>query len=304
MQLERGGFMNSMSKKDIERIVNSTDKNKYSHVLICIDTFDYSYFPKFISSNEDIYEVINNITCNENMLSIQEIYNFNLENDKQLNEHRAYHIEPTNKQIKTDKTKLEEALEYATLMHQGQYRKNGTEYIEHPIKVAEYVSRFKISKNIETLIIAAYLHDTLEDTKTTYYDIVKKFGPHVASLVLELTTDEDLKNEVGKTRYLEIKMKNMSSWALVIKLCDRLANVSDLEYADKPFRNKYIKETLEIINYVVNNRNLSGTHITIIRHILQHLIILNQLFPEQNNQMQESLLSIDIKMKSLNLVEA
>lgn len=301
MQLERGDFMNSISKKDIERIVKSTDKSKYSHVLICVDNFDYSYFPKFISNTEDIYEVINDITCNNSMISIKEIYNYNQGINKQLNELRAYHIEPSNKQSKKNKTKLEEALEYATLMHQGQYRKNGTEYIEHPIKVAEYVSRFKISQNIETLIIAAYLHDTLENTKATYYDIVKKLGPQVASLVLELTTDEDLKNEIGKTRYLEIKMKNMSSWALVIKLCDRLANVSDLDQANEFFRNKYIKETIEILKYVTDNRNLSKTHITIIQHILQQLVFLNQLFPDQQEQLTQSLSSVEIKVKSLKI---
>lgn len=299
MQLERGDLMNNISKKDIEKIIKNADKSKYSHLLICIDNFDYSYFPRFISNDENIYKVINNITCNNNMLSIVEIYNYREDINKQLNEIRAYHIEPTNQQAKKNKTKVEEALEYATVMHQGQYRKNGTEYISHPIKVAEYVSRFKISRNLETLIIAACLHDTIEDTKATYYDIVNIFGPQVASIVLELTTDEDLKNEIGKTKYLEIKMKNMSSWALVIKLCDRLANVSDLEYADEFFRNKYIKETLEIIDYIVNHRNLSKTHITIIRKILQHLIILNQLFPKDTVQLKESLSSIENKMKLL-----
>ncbi len=299
MQLERGDLINNISKKDIEKIIKNADKSKYSHLLICIDNFDYSYFPRFISNDENIYKVINNITCNNNMLSIVEIYNYREDINKQLNEIRAYHIEPTNQQAKKNKTKVEEALEYATVMHRGQYRKNGTEYISHPIKVAEYVSRFKISRNLETLIIAAYLHDTIEDTKATYYDIVNIFGPQVASIVLELTTDEDLKNEIGKTKYLEIKMKNMSSWALVIKLCDRLANVSDLEYADEFFRNKYIKETLEIIDYIVNHRNLSKTHITIIRKILQHLIILNQLFPKDTVQLKESLSSIENKMKLL-----
>ena len=45
------------------------------------------------------------------------------------------------------------------------------------------MAKFKESSNIETLIIAAYLHDTIEDTEATYYDIVKRFGPEVANLV-------------------------------------------------------------------------------------------------------------------------
>ena len=121
------------------------------------------------------------------------------------------------------------------------------------------------------LIEAAYLHDTIEDTNASYYDIVKEFGPGVASIVLELTTDEDMKNELGKKRYLQIKLKNMSSWALVIKLCDRLDNVKDLNKCSKDFINKYKKETIDIINYIKENRELSQTHKSIIKEIEKEL---------------------------------
>lgn len=166
------------------------------------------------------------------------------------------------------------ALEFATRMHEGEFRKNGLPYISHPIKVAEYVSKFKISKEKDILITAAYLHDILENTNATYYDIVYLFGAQVASIVMELTTDEDLKNEIGKERYLEIKMKNMSSWALVIKLCDRLDNVSDLKISNEEFRNRYSKETIDIIDYLIKNRYLSKTHLNIIKEILKSLSVL------------------------------
>lgn len=166
------------------------------------------------------------------------------------------------------------ALEFATRMHDGEFRKNGTPYISHPIKVAEYVSKFKNSSEKDILVAAAYLHDVLENTNATYYDIVYLFGAQVASIVLELTTDEDLKKEIGKERYLEIKMKNMSSWALVIKLCDRLDNVSDLKISNEEFRNRYSKETIEIIDYLIKNRYLSKTHLNIISEILKSLSIL------------------------------
>ena len=169
------------------------------------------------------------------------------------------------------KNNLAFALDFATRKHKGQYRKDGTEYISHPTRVANYVFQFKKSSNIETLITSAYLHDTLEDTDTTFYEITENFGPQVASLVLELTTDNDMKNEIGKTKYLSIKMKNMSSWALVIKLCDRLDNVSDLKNADSTFRKRYAKETFDIIEYLLNNRKLSPTHIEIIKLIMIRL---------------------------------
>lgn len=192
------------------------------------------------------------------MISIMEIYDYDMDLEKQLNEEKAYHKE------------LDSALIFATKKHKGIMRKTGEEYINHPIRVANYVEEFKTSSHLEELKKAAYLHDTIEDTNTSYYELVNEFGPLVASLVLELTIDEDMKNLIGKTKYLEIKMKNMSS-SLVIKLCDRLDNVSDLDSLDTKFREKYTKETLEIIEYLVQNRRLSNTHIKIIQRIMKTL---------------------------------
>lgn len=186
------------------------------------------------------------------------------------------------------------ALEFATKKHAGQTRRDGTPYINHPIRVANNVSIFKNSKEIEMLIICALLHDTLEDTATTYYELVQTFGPQVASIVLEVTTDEDLKNEIGKERYLEIKMKNMSSWALVIKLCDRLDNVSDLISCSENFQVKYINETIGILEYLVSKRNLSMTHLNIIRFIIRCLEPVNK---DENNILRLKQLISDVNNK-------
>ncbi len=167
--------------------------------------------------------------------------------------------------------KIKKAKEYATKMHKGQYRKGGEEYIVHPTRVANYVKEFKESNELDMLIEAAYLHDTIEDTNATYYDLVHEFGPGVASIVLELTTDEDMKKELGKKRYLQIKLKNMSSWALVIKLCDRLDNVTDMKNCSQDFIYKYKNETTEILKYLKENRELSNTHKRIIEEIEKKL---------------------------------
>lgn len=286
-----------MEKSEIEEIVLNGSKEEYSHVIIYCDHWDYTYIHKYVKYDEDIKEVIRDIEKNGNMFSIEEVYNYNIDINSQLGERRAYHIEPI---IKRKKSLEEKALEYATKMHKGQYRKDGIEYITHPIKVAKYVIKFKESANIEALVAAAYLHDTIEDTKATYYDIVEQFGPVVANLVLELTTDEDLKKEIGKTRYLEIKMKNMSSWALVIKLCDRLANICDLENVEVAFRVKYIIETIEILNYITENRNLSKTHIKIMKYILFHIKQLSFEYPLEDNNMSEKIPYIENKIKILN----
>lgn len=163
---------------------------------------------------------------------------------------------------------FEDAKEYATSMHSGQKRKNGNDYIVHPISVSDLLAKYKMSHNIEKLKAVAILHDVFEDTDASYYDIVNMFGYDIAGLVLELTNNDDMKNELGKEKYLAYKLKHMTSWALAIKLCDRLDNVSDLHLMDECFRERYAKETMFVIDYILNNRSLSGTHKIIINDIL------------------------------------
>ena len=164
------------------------------------------------------------------------------------------------------------ALRYAVKAHAGQFRSDGTPYIKHPERVANFVRKFKKSKNLDALISAAFLHDTIEDTDTTHEDLEKMFGGLVASLVKELTSDKEKIKEVGKTDYLAQKMSSMSSWALVIKLADRLDNVQDIATARTPsWRQKYKKETEGILTRIERDRKLSNTHKRIIREIRKKL---------------------------------
>lgn len=156
----------------------------------------------------------------------------------------------------------EQALQYATQAHQGQTRDGGAPYISHPVRVANIIKQYKDSHNIDALIQAAYLHDTIEDTDTTHEALHDLFGGLVASLVLELTSDLEEIKRVGKKDYLAKKMAHdMSSWGLVIKLADRLDNVKDITTAKTPeWRAKYKAETEHIMDYLEQNRVLSGTH--------------------------------------------
>lgn len=264
-----------MNKNEVRKILEGADKLKYSHIIICVDTWNYGYFVEYVKRENDIDSFIERFwkEYEDGMFKIVEIYNLDLDIEKQLSEFKSHHKEKTKKIS-------EKALRFATIKHEGQYRKGKDvkPYIIHPTNVAKLMLRYKgNSHNIDNLIAASYLHDTLEDTNTTYYDLVKYFGHEIASLVLELTTDKDLKNEIGKTKYLAIKMKNMSSWALDIKLCDRLDNISDLNKTDDVFKDKYINETLYIINYLIKNRKLTNTQLNIIKTILivLEVIIIN-----------------------------
>ena len=166
------------------------------------------------------------------------------------------------------------ALEFARKKHMGQMRKNNTpvEYINHPINVANLVKKYAYNKeNINDLVSAAYLHDTLEDTCATYAELMCNFGNVISNLVKELTNNEVLKKEMGKTKYLSMKMTKMSDDALIIKLCDRLDNVSSLYDTNKAFIDKYLKETISILNYIMNSRNLNNIHLNIINDINEEI---------------------------------
>jgi hypothetical protein len=173
------------------------------------------------------------------------------------------------------------ALRVATKAHKGQFRKSGGEYIVHPKEVARFVKQFKKSNNLSALIQAAYLHDTLEDTDTTYEDLVKQFGALVADMVQELTTDKEASDAIGKGEYIANKMAKMSSWALVVKLADRLANVQDIDTRPEDFQKKYAAQTTLAIKKLRTDRYLSNTHNKIISAIEKKI---KEYIPNTNEQ--------------------
>ena len=170
-------------------------------------------------------------------------------------------------------TQSQKAIRFAANAHRKQTRTSGDAYITHPVEVAKIVKQFKKSRNLEALISAAYLHDTVEDTDTELEDITKMFGGLVASMVKELTSDEQSKEfKASKADYLSAKMSSMSSWALVVKLADRIHNISDLNTAKtKKWASNYKKQTTQIMDELEKNRTLTGTHKKMIKSIRMKL---------------------------------
>tara|TARA_R110002153_G_scaffold7463_1_gene33532 strand:- start:264 stop:851 length:588 start_codon:yes stop_codon:yes gene_type:complete len=170
-------------------------------------------------------------------------------------------------------TQSQKAIRFAANAHRKQTRTSGDAYITHPVEVAKIVKQFKKSHNLEALISAAYLHDTVEDTDTELEDITKMFGGLVASMVKELTSDEQSKEfKASKADYLSAKMSSMSSWALVVKLADRIHNISDLNTAKtKKWASNYKKQTTQIVDELEKNRTLTGTHKKMIKSIRMKL---------------------------------
>ena len=147
---------------------------------------------------------------------------------------------------------------------------------------------FKDDSHLDELKAVAYLHDTLEDTNTTFEEIAYNFNYNVASLVLELTNDQMQKKTLTKKIYLSCKMANMSSYALTIKLLDRLSNVKDLIHADEKFRNRYLKETYYILSHFKKMRRVNKMQEQIINTIYSEM----HLYENINNKENTKILSL------------
>lgn len=167
---------------------------------------------------------------------------------------------------------LDDVFKYIKTKHGVQTRTTGGYYFEHPRRVAAYVLMYKDSYKIDELITIALLHDILEDTNGTYEQLLEKFGELVANTVLELTNNKEEIEKSEKRFYLAKKMINMSSYALVVKLCDRLDNVSDLDKTDAAFALRYIEETEYILDAIDDKRDvISTTHHRLIHAIREKL---------------------------------
>ena len=168
---------------------------------------------------------------------------------------------------------VEDAIIFAVKSHKGQTRKgSGLPYIVHPISVMTILMEIKESKNMNLLITAAVLHDCVEDCGISIKKIAKKFGLHVASLVEELTLNKEMYETVGKTKLLCQEVIKMSSYALCMKLADRLINVRDTKSMPKEFKVRYFAETEEIIKTLEDKRKLTGTQkklITLIKKVIK-----------------------------------
>lgn len=120
------------------------------------------------------------------------------------------------------------AVHFAAERHRGQTRKGVAEhpYINHPITVAELLARVGGITDLDTLV-AAVLHDTVEDTSTTADEIEDLFGVVVRALVEEMTDDTRLPKTLRKQLQIE-HAPALSRQAKAIKLADKIANVRDV----------------------------------------------------------------------------
>ena len=257
-------------KNEIRRLLELGKENDATHLVLFNDMFEYSTVSRFVKPTETVDEIIHDVLRFGNAYKIEAIYNYDLDLEEQLKEGYPYHKEPSSRSIDL----LKRALDYATTKHDGKYRKgyDHKPYITHPIEVSNYVENYmKYEPDLKKYKIVALLHDTLENTDATYDEEKELFGEDIANTVLELTNDNEDKKRLGKDIYLANKMTSMKDKTLIVKLCDRLHNVSELDTATDEFNEKYTIETIYIINYLLLNRELNKTHLKLINDIMNKI---------------------------------
>jgi guanosine-3',5'-bis(diphosphate) 3'-pyrophosphohydrolase len=120
------------------------------------------------------------------------------------------------------------ALDYAADRHRDQRRKDlrQTPYVNHLITVADLLANVGGIADADVLV-AAVLHDVVEDAGVTNEEVAERFGSDVASLVAEVTDDKSLDNHERK-RLQIVHAPNLTARARAIKLADKIANVTDV----------------------------------------------------------------------------
>ena len=140
------------------------------------------------------------------------------------------------------------AFELADKAHEGQFRASGEPYIMHPLAVADILAHLQID---HITLMAALMHDVVEDTSYTKEDLEKMFGSEVAFLVDGVTKLNQFQYETKEDRQMENYRKMILAMAkdvrvVVIKLGDRLHNMRTLKHMRSDKQKRIAKETLEI----------------------------------------------------------
>jgi GTP pyrophosphokinase len=173
---------------------------------------------------------------------------------------------------------VKKALDFSITSHKTQFRKSGEPYVIHPILVSSITAYYS---DDEHMVIAALLHDVVEDTEVTIEEIEAMFGKDVAHIV------------DGITKIVEIKQKDLSSAltfrkmlmsasddvrVIVVKLCDRVHNMLTLDALKEEKQYKISQETLTVYAPIAHRLGISK-----LKNILEDLSF-SYLYKEQYDQ--------------------
>ena len=201
-----------------------------------------------------------------------------------------------------DEEALNRAYVFAMKMHTAQVRESGDPYFSHPLEVAAILTQYRLDCST---IIAALLHDTVEDTPASYADIKELFSENIANLVRGVTKLSKVQIHSEESKQAENFQKLVLAIStdirvLLIKLADRLHNMRTLHFCKKPEKRQRIaKETMEIYVPLAERIGMQSLKDELEEHAFQ------ALYPEAFKSIQSRLhfLSTQGKKDVENVIE-
>ncbi len=202
--------------------------------------------------------------------------------------------------------KVNDALAFATDAHKEQLRKSGVAYIIHPILVASIVA--KITED-ESMVIAALLHDVVEDTLVTIEEVKARYGDDVAHLVGGLTKIDSIRDAnlassasdekliVSALSFRKMLLASIEDVrVLVVKLCDRLHNMLTLEALSPHKQERIAEETLVVYAPIAHRLGIS-----FVKNLLEDLSF-KYVFPSEEKSivdyLYENYHAIELKLNA------
>jgi guanosine-3',5'-bis(diphosphate) 3'-pyrophosphohydrolase len=162
----------------------------------------------------------------------------------------------------SDLKKVKEAYRFSDEMHLGQLRKSGEPYISHPIAVAEICADWKLDAQA---IMAALLHDVMEDQDVKKEELIERFGAPVATLVDGLSKLEKLEFQTQIEMQAENFRKMLLAMArdvrvILVKLADRLHNMRTLGVMSADKKHRIARETMEVYVPIAHRLGLNNIY--------------------------------------------
>jgi GTP pyrophosphokinase len=213
---------------------------------------------------------------------------------------------------KVDVREVIRAYEYANQAHEGQLRKSGEAYITHPIAVATELADLGLDT---ATIVAALLHDVVEDTLATRDEIQSYFGEEVATLVDGVTKLDRLTVESKEHQQAETFRKMIIAMAqdlrvLLIKLADRLHNMETLQYMPREKQKLIAQETLDIYAPLAHRLGMqrfklamedAGFQTLHPKRYEEIVAMVEERNPEREAYIEEVIAELDAQLKQLKI---
>ena len=175
--------------------------------------------------------------------------------------------------LPSDLKKIKEAYRFSDEMHLGQVRKSGEPYISHPIAVAEICAEWKLDAQA---IMAALLHDVMEDQDVKKDELIERFGAPVASLVDGLSKLDKIEFQSQVEQQAENFRKMLLAMArdvrvILVKLADRLHNMRTLDAMAVEKRRRIARETMDVYVPIAHRLGLNTIYRELQDLAFQHL---------------------------------